>query len=370
MKRASFVAMVALGMALAGPAAADEIVIGVAGPFSGSYARLGEQIWIGASAAADQINAAGGVKGDQIRLVKGDDACEPKQAVTVANRLLETEGVAAVIGHACSSSSLPASEVYADADVLMITPASTADALTEKGYVTTMRMVGRDSQQGVIAAEYLLETVGAKHIAVIHDKDSYGMGVAMAVQAYLKDKGVEPILFEGLTRGEKDFNALVSRVKGLGADAVFFGGLAVEAGILVRQMREAGLDVPFVAGDGIASDDFIFTAGGGQFIDGVLMVFGRDARENPDSAEAVANLRARGFEPMGYTLYAYAAMQVIAIAVDNAGATEGEALGTWLRNNEVATVAGPKRWDERGDLAVPDFTMYRWNKDGNYAALK
>lgn len=347
-----------------------DIKIGVAGPFTGSYARLGAQVWNGANAAAEMINAAGGVNGRRVVLVKGDDACEPKQAVAVANRLADTDRVDAVIGHVCSSSTFPASAVYADADVLMMTPASTADKITEQGLDSVMRMVGRDAQQGVVAADYLRNVLKAGRIAIVHDKDSYGMGVALAVQGKLEQDGAKPVLFEGLTRGEKDFNALATKIKGERVDAVFYGGLAVEAGALLRQIREAGMGIAFVAGDGIASDDFMFAAGGGQFIDGALMVFGKDARENPGSQRAVAAMRKEGFEPLGYTLYAYAAVQAITQAIQATDSRDGMRLGQWLRQNAVDTVAGTKRWDARGDLAAPDFVMYRWDAKGGYAALR
>lgn len=372
MKAITSVVIVAFGLTLSTLASAqgEDVRIGIAGPFTGSYARLGAQVWNGAQAAADQINAQGGINGGQIVLVKGDDACEPKQAVAVANRLVDTERVEAVIGHVCSSSTFPASEVYADASVLMITPASTADKITEQGLDNVLRMVGRDDQQGTVAADYLRTQLQAKRIAIVHDKDSYGMGVALAVQNTLTQNGQKPVLFEGLTRGEKDFNALVTKIKGVQADAVFYGGLAVEAGTLVRQIREAGMSIPFVAGDGIASDDFTFAAGGGQFIDGVLMVFGKDARDNPDSQQAVATLRKEGFEPLGYTLYAYASVQAIAQAMLASHSSNGDDLGKWLRSHEVRTVAGAKRWDARGDLATPDFVMYRWDSNGGYAAVR
>lgn len=348
----------------------QEIRIGIAGPFTGSYSRLGAQVWNGTNAAAKQINAAGGINGKSIVLVKGDDACEPKQVVAVANRMIDTDHVQAVIGHVCSSSTLPASEIYSDANILMMTPASTANTITERGLDTVTRMVGRDSQQGEVAANYLHEQLQAKRIAIVHDKDFYGMGVALAVQQRLGEMGIKPVLLEGLTRGEKDFNALATKIKGLQADAVFYGGVAVEAGTLIRQIRESGVDASFVAGDGIASDDFPVAAGGGHFIDGVLMVFGQDARQNSESQMAVAALREEGFEPLGYTLYAYAALEAIAQTMQATQSHDGAVLGQWLRDNSVKTVAGNKRWDAKGDLATPDFVMYRWDDQGGYSVLR
>ncbi|MCB1778403.1 MAG: ABC transporter substrate-binding protein, partial [Candidatus Competibacteraceae bacterium] len=174
------------GLSLSGLAgAAETIKIGVAGPMTGGNAAFGEQFWNGATQAAEAINAAGGINGKQIELVKGDDACEPKQAVAVANRLLDQDKATAVIGHFCSSSTIPASEVYADASVLVITPGSTNPKVTERGLPTVFRMCGRDDQQGPMAADFIVNKLKAKKIAVVHDKDTYGQGIADAMRARL-----------------------------------------------------------------------------------------------------------------------------------------------------------------------------------------
>ena len=219
-----------------------DITIGVAGPFTGPNATYGAQYWKGATQAAADINAAGGIKGEKIVLVQGDDACEPKQAVAVANRLVDEEKVSAVVGHFCSSSTMPSSEVYDEAGVLTITPGSTNPQITERGMQNMFRMCGRDDQQGVVAANYILDVLKAKKVAVIHDKDTYGQGLADAMRAALEKRGVKEVLYEGLSRGEKDFNALVTKVGALKPDVVYFGGCHPEAGPLIRQMREQGVD--------------------------------------------------------------------------------------------------------------------------------
>ena len=348
-----------------------DLKIGVAGPMTGANAAFGEQYMKGAQAAADAINKAGGINGEKIKLVAGDDACEPKQAVAVANRLVDQDKVIGVVGHFCSSNTIPASEVYADAGVIMITPGSTNPQVTERKLDAVFRMCGRDDQQGIVAGDYIVDVLKGKKVAVINDKDTYGKGLADATSAQLTKRGVKPILEEGLTRGEKDFSALVTKIRGAGADVVYFGGLHPEAGPLVRQLREAGLkDVKFMSDDGIVTDELVATAGRPQYVDGVDMTFGADPRLLPDSKAEVDEFRKNGTEPEGYTLYAYASIQALADAFNGAKSNKGEDAAKWLKANPVKTVMGEKNWDGKGDLKVSDYVVYQWDKDGKYHQLE
>ncbi|KAB0484469.1 amino acid/amide ABC transporter substrate-binding protein, HAAT family [Pseudomonas reinekei] len=347
-----------------------DIKIGVAGPMTGANAAFGEQYMKGAQAAADAVNAAGGVNGEKIVLVKGDDACEPKQAVTVAKDLTNQK-VAGVVGHFCSSSTIPASEIYDEAGIIAITPGSTNPQVTERGLSAMFRMCGRDDQQGIVAGDYIVDVLKGKKVVVLHDKDTYGQGLADATKAQLVKRGVTPVLYEGLTRGEKDFSTIVTKIRGAGADVVYFGGLHPEAGPLVRQLREQGLkDVKFMSDDGIVTDELVTTAGGPQFVDGVLMTFGADPRLLPDSKAVVDAFRKAGTEPEGYTLYAYASVQTLAAAFNGAKSNKGEEAAAWLKKNPVKTVMGEKAWDSKGDLKVSDYVVYQWDKDGKYHQLE
>ena len=348
-----------------------DLKIGVAGPMTGANAAFGEQYMKGAQAAADAINKAGGINGEQIKLVAGDDACEPKQAVAVANRLVDQDKVIGVVGHFCSSNTIPASDVYADAGVIMITPGSTNPQVTERKLDAVFRMCGRDDQQGIVAGDYIVDVLKGKKVVVINDKDTYGKGLADATSAQLTKRGVKPILEEGLTRGEKDFSALVTKIRSLGADVVYFGGLHPEAGPLVRQLREAGLkDVKFMSDDGVVTDELVATAGGPQYVDGVYMTFGADPRLLPDSKAVVEQFRKAGTEPEGYTLYAYASVQALADAFNGAKSNKGEDAAKWLKAHPVETVMGKKEWDAKGDLKVSDYVVYQWGKDGKYHQLE
>lgn len=347
-----------------------DVVIGVAGPHTGANASFGEQYWRGATQAAEDINAAGGVNGEKIKLVKADDACEPKQAVSVANRLVDSDKAAGVIGHFCSSSTIPASEVYDEAGIIAITPASTNPQVTERGLGAMFRMCGRDDQQGVVAGDYIVDTLKAKKVAVIHDKDTYGQGLADATKAQLEKRGVTPVLYEGLTRGEKDFNALVTKIRAAGTEVVYFGGCHPEAGPLVRQMREQGLDAKFLSGDCVVTDEMVTTAGGPQYTKGVLMTFGADPRLIPDGKAVIDKFRASGYEPEGYTLYAYASVQALAAAFNATGGTDGAKASEWLKANPVDTVMGKKAFDAKGDLKVSDYVMYEWDDAGKYHQMQ
>lgn len=346
-----------------------EIVIGVAGPMTGAYASYGEQFWLGASQAAQDINASGGVNGEQIRLVKADDACEPKQAVAVANRLVDQVNVVAVVGHHCSSSTIPASEIYDEAGIISITPGSTNPQVTERGLHGMFRVCGRDDQQGIVAGNYIVDVLKAKKVAIVHDKDTYGQGLADATRAQLTKRGITEVSYEGVTRGEKDFNALVTKIRQSGSEVVYFGGLHPEAGPLVRQLREQGLTIPFISGDGIVTDQLVATAGGAQYTKGVLMTFGAEPRELSDAKTVVERFRSKGQEPEGFTLYAYTAIQVLAAGFTGAGSTKAEPASQWLKSHPVNTVTGIKEFDAKGDLKTLDYVMYEWDGQGKYHQL-
>ncbi|WP_426143011.1 ABC transporter substrate-binding protein [Pseudomonas sp. DWP3-1-2] len=368
--RKGFLAIaVATALGVSSFAQAD-IKIGVAGPMTGANASFGEQYMKGAQAAADAINAAGGVNGEKIALTAYDDACEPKQAVAVANKAA-SDKVAGVVGHFCSSSTIPASEVYDEAGIIAITPGSTNPTVTERGLSAMFRMCGRDDQQGIVAGNYIVDVLKSKKVAVINDKDTYGKGLADATAKQLTSRGVKPVLEEGLTRGEKDFSALVTKIRSVGADVVYFGGLHPEAGPLVRQMREQGLkDVQFMSDDGIVTDELVTTAGGAQYVDGVYMTFGADPRMLPDSKAVVDQFRKSGYEPEGYTLYAYASVQALAAGFNGAKSNKGEDAAKFLKAHAVKTVMGEKTWDAKGDLKVSDYVVYQWDKDGKYHQLE
>lgn len=355
----------ASALLLSNAQAADTIKIGVAGPMTGANATFGEQVWTGVSAYIKNVNDAGGIDGKTVELVKGDDACEPKQAVAVANRFVDQDKVQAVVGHFCSSSTIPTSEIYNDAGILTVTPSSTNPIVTDRGFETMFRTCGRDDQQAVVAGAFILDTLKIDKIALIHDKDTYGQGLVDALKKTLAERGVEPTLYEGLTRGERDFNALVTKIKSSGAKAVYFGGLIPEAGPLIRQIHEQGLDVAFVSGDALAQAEIVTAAGGPQNLKGVYYSSAADPKEDPASADALADLKKQNIAPDNYTLFGYASAQTIVAAIQGTENGSVEDQVEWLRANTVKSAVGSLAWNDKGDVKDFKFVFYSFDDKGN-----
>ena len=352
--------------ALSASAFAQDITIAVAGPMTGSESAFGRQMKNGADQAVADINAAGGVNGKKLELVVGDDACDPKQAVSVANDLA-SKGVVFVAGHYCSSSSIPASDVYAESGIVQISPGSTNVKLTDRGLANVFRVCGRDDAQGPIAAEYVAKNFAGKVIAVVDDKSQYGQGLADEFKKTLAARGVTPAVSESITAGEKDYTALVSRLKQAKADILYFGGYKTEAGLITRQMHEQGLKTIMVGGDALVTEEFwAITGAAGE---GTLMTFGPDPRLDPANAKLVADFRAQKYEPEAYTLYTYAAIQAWAAAAQKAGATEAAKVEAALHGGKFKTVLGEIGFDAKGDVTVAGYVFYAWH-DGKYAYVK
>lgn len=341
------------------------IRIAAVGPMTGQYATFGEQLRQGALLAVEDINAAGGVLGRQLDMEIGDDACDPKQGVAVANDLA-SKGMVFVAGHFCSGSSIPASNVYAEEGIIQISPASTQPKLTERGLFNVFRTCGRDDQQGDVAGRYLVDTFPGKRIAIIHDKTAYGKGLADATRGVVHGLGVEEVLYEAYTAGEKDYSALVSKLKAEEVDVLYVGGYHTEAGLIVRQMREQGLDTVLMSGDALVGAEYWAITG--EAGEGTLMTFSPDPRGNPAASEVVGRFRGLGYDPEGFTLYTYAAIQAWAQAVENAGSTDAPAVARALRSGSFDTVIGGINFDSKGDVNAPGFVVYEWS-NGDYAVI-
>ena len=351
-------------LALTKPAHAD-ILIGAAGPVTGPLASLGEHMLAGAKQAVEDLNAKGGVLGEKLVLSIGDDQCDPKQAVAVANKLV-TQGVAMVAGHVCSDATIAASKVYQEEDVIMITPTATSPKLTDEGGASIFRVAGRDDQQGAVLGEYLAQKFAGKRVAFIHDKTAYGKGLAEATRDSARRGGLEPVLFEAYSAGEKDYTALVSRLKEAGIQVLFIGGYHGEAGLILRQMRDQGLEAQIIGGDTLVLDEYWAITG--QAGEGTLFSFAPDVRKNPKAVSLVEQFRASGVEPSGYHLYTYAAIEAWAQAAEQAGSTSSKAVIDALRENPMETVIGTFRFNQNGDVDLPPYAIYHWS-DGRFEQL-
>ena len=358
----------AIALAVSYSASAADIKVAVVGAMSGPVAQWGDMEFNGARQAIKDINAKGGIKGDKLVAVEYDDACDPKQAVAVANKIVN-DGIQYVIGHLCSSSTQPASDIYEDEGILMISPGATNPELTARGYKTIMRTAGLDSSQGPTAAKYILEKVKPQRIAIIHDKQQYGEGLARSVQDGLKKGNANVVFFDGITAGEKDFSALISRLQKENIDFVYYGGYYPEMGQMLRQARANGLKTQFMGPEGVGNASLSNIAGSAG--EGMLVTMPKRYDQDPANGAIVAALKAEKKDPSGpYVWITYAAVQSLATALERSGSADPLALATDLKSRGADTVIGPLNWDEKGDLKGFEFGVFEWHADGSSSVAK
>jgi branched-chain amino acid transport system substrate-binding protein len=344
---------------------AQDIRIAVVGSMTGSLAEAGDEVKRGAALAAKDINAAGGVNGRKIVLSIEDDACDPKQAVSVANHVVG-EQIALVDGHSCSGGSIAASPVYADYGVFMMTPASVNSKLTDaafaKGWPTIMRFYARDDTQGKMVGAWMADRYRDKKIAFVHDKSTYGKNLADQVKANLNAAGVREILYVGINPGEKDYTAIVGKLKAIGAEVLYYGGYPTEGGLILRQAADQGAKFQMVA-----TPEFWSIAGSAG--EGTLFPSPHNPEDLETAKHVVDEFRATGYEPTGFTLFSYATVQALAEGVRRAGKVDGGVIAHALRTGDpVDTVFGPVAFDAKGDVEGMTYEMNVW-RDGRYGKL-
>ena len=347
---------------LAGTTAQADISIGTAGPLTGPRAWSGEQFRRGAEMAVADINAAGGVLGEKLELIVGDDAQDPDQAVAVAKKLI-ADGVVFVAGHRSSDASIAAAPIYAGAGVIQISPSSTNPKLTELGLDTVFRVCGRDDQQGTVAGNYLADAWGKRRIAIVHDDSTYGRGLATQTKKTLNERGVGTVIYTSYRAGQTDYSPLIEQLKEERIDVIYIGGYSTDAGLMLRQARAQNLALQLVAGDALHNSDFWAITG--EAGEGARSTFDTDPRAHPAAAGVVARFRQQGYEPEGYTLHTYAAVQVWAQAAAAAATLEPAGIIAALRAREFDTVLGKVRFDQRGDVVAHRYVWYVW-RDGQY----
>jgi len=343
-------------------AAQAEIKVGIAGDLSGSSLTAGEQQEIGAQAAIDHLNNKGGLLGEEIVTISVDDACVPRQAKAVARQLV-SEGVVFVVGHICSGCTLPASKIYEEAGIIMISPASTNPKVTDEGGSNVFRVVGRDDQQGTIAGDYLADNFSKKNIGIIHDGQAYGLGLAEFTKRQLNKHGVTEVLFDSYKKDLKDYKSIVDKLVNKKTDVLYAGGYQADIGIILRQVKKALPNLRLFSGDGLTNADFLFVAG--EAGEGTYFTFGPDMRLKPEAEDVVANIREENaFEPDGYTLYSYGAVQAWAQAVQQAGSFKSKAVINALREGSFDTVLGKIGFDRQGDVTgISPFVWYVFGKE-------
>ncbi len=340
-----------------------QVKIAMVMPTTGPLTQYGDMVKEGVTTAVEMANAAGGVGGKKIELVSIDDACEPKQGPVAANRVVNAK-IGYVIGPVCSGASIAAAPIYNNEGVVVITPSATSPALTDgKNYHFIFRTIGRDDQQGPAAAKFIAEKAKPKKVAVLHDKQSYGQGIASSVRDDLKKAGITVALFEGINAGDSDYSAVITKLKSAGVDFVYYGGYHPEMGLLLRQAGEQGLKVRMMGPEGVGNPEVNAIAG--NAVEGMLVTLPADFAANPKNAAVVAAFKDKKRNASGaFQLTSFAATQALLDSIKAVGDNTAK-VADHLHKSTIETVLGPVSWNKQGDLNSFDFQVFQWHKDGS-----
>ncbi len=344
---------------------ADTIRIGICGPMTGDQSKMGTDFRNGASLAIEEWNAKGGILGKKIETLIGDDQHDPKQAVSVANKMVN-EGAVGVIGHFNSSCSIPASDIYNRAGIPMISPGSTNPQLTEKGYNNVFRVCGRDDQQGKIGADYVTGQLKLKKVAVLHDKTTYGQGLADEFKKALGNK-TEVVYYGGIVQGDKDFKSVLTVIREKDPELIFFGGIYTEMGLLVRQAKELGIKAPFMSGDGSIDPKFIEIAGA-DAAEGTYLTFSPDPNNIPTAKDFISKYQAKFGELGPYSMYAYDAANILLAAIKEANTTSGREISDRLHSMDFNGAVGKIKFDQKGDVTMASYVVWI-TKNGKFVEI-
>ncbi|MBI3898850.1 MAG: branched-chain amino acid ABC transporter substrate-binding protein [Gammaproteobacteria bacterium] len=343
-----------------------ELRIAAVGPMSGNDASFGERIRRGTEAAVADINASGGLLGQKLVVEVGDDFCDAQKAVTVARQMADKK-VILVVGHDCSDASIAASDVYHSHGIVQISPSSTNPTFTERGLDNVFRACGRDDEQGTISGRYIARYYRDVNVAILHDNATYGKGLAEATRKAMNKLGKPESLYEAIIPGEKDYSAIVEKMKQKNIGLIYYGGYHPEAGLIVRQARALGLKATLMGADALITRDYWTIVGDAG--EGTLMTYSLEPWRNPQNKSIVDKFLKQGFKPDGYALHAYAAVQAWAQAVKRSGTMQTSEVAKALKSgNRFNTVLGRIAFDSKGDVTEPGFVVYRWSRgDYDYA---
>ena len=352
-----------LGAAVTSQAYAQNIKFAMVIPTTGPLTQYGDMVKEGVSTAVEQINAAGGINGKKIEVTTVDDACEPKQGPVAANRVVNSK-IGYMIGPVCSGAAIAAAPIYDNEGVVVVTPSATSPALTAgKNFHYIFRTIGRDDQQGPSAAKFIIEKAKPTKVAVLHDKQSYGQGIASSVRDELQKAKVNVALFEGINAGDSDYSAIITKLKSAGVDFVYYGGYHPEMGLLLRQSAEQGLKVRIMGPEGVGNPEINAIAG--PAVEGMLVTLPADFAGNPKNAAIVKAFKDKKRDPSGsFQMGSYTAVQVIADSIKAVG-NDGTKVAKHLHTATFDTPLGKLAWDAKGDLKSYDFQVFNWHKDGS-----
>lgn len=348
----------------------DAIKIGSVAPLTGPQAHLGKDNENGARLAIDEINAKGlviGGKPVKLELVGEDDGADPKTGTVVAQKLVDT-GVAGVVGHLNSGTSIPASKIYADAGIPQVSPSATAIAYTAQGYKTAFRVMTNDEQQGKALGQFAVKSMGAKRIAVIDDRTAYGQGLADEFEKAVKAAGATVVAREFTNDRATDFTAILTSIKGKSPDVLFFGGMDPQGGPMAQQMKRLGLTAKLLGGDGIQNVNFLKLAGA-DAEGAVASLPGLPLDAMPGGAEFKQKFEAKYGPIQVYAPYAYDAAYVLVAAMQRADSADPAKVIAALPKTDMQGVTGRLRFDKKGDVTGGSVTLYQV-KNGAWTVLE
>jgi branched-chain amino acid transport system substrate-binding protein len=347
----------------------EPIKIGLQGPMTGDYAYEGQGFEKAVRLLVDQVNANGGLLGRQVELIVEDDAGDPTQAALVADRMVDA-GVIAVIGAYNSTATEPASEIYDEAGILHITPSSTATRLTEKGFQRFFRVCFLDDRQALFAVNAMQQVLGAKTIGILHDNTTYAKGLADWTKKYAEDAGLTVGFFDAINPDDQDFTPILTNIGKAGLDAVYFTGYHAQAGLLLRQAKDLGLDIQWMLGNASNNPELVQIAGvdaaAGAYI--TTEPLPQDL-SYPEAVEFVkAFTEAYGEPPASvWWLLAAEAFNVISYAIEQTESVDPEVLAEYLHTDfkDFPGLSGPiLGFDEKGDRLGTIHVLYQINEEG------
>ena len=354
---------------ISAPAFAEETIkFAYVGPVTGPVTQYGDMVKEGVLTAVEEINEKGGINGKKIEIVTEDDACEPKQAVAVANRNV-SNGIKFVVGHVCSGATIAAANIYDNEGVVMVTASASAPDLTDSNnYTSVFRVCGRDDQQSPAAVDYITKQK-SKRVAVLHDKQAYGQGVAAAVKNGLEKNNIPVVLFEGINAGESDYSAIITKMKSENVDFIYYGGYHPELGLIARQSRERGITAPIMSVEGAANSELAVIAG--PAAEGLLMTVPQDFSKDPSNASIVKRFVDKGRDPAGaFQMSAYSATMAIKEGIEAAKSEDPDAVAEAMHKMTMKSPIGEISFTEKGDLNSFKFIIVRQNKDGTRTAVE
>ncbi len=361
-------------LSVAGTATAQEVVkIGHSAAVTGSVSYFGKDTENGARMAIEALNARGvtiGGKKVRFELVAEDDGGDPKQATNVAQKLVDGR-VNGVVGHETSGTTIPASKIYNQAGIPQISPSSTSPVYTKQGFNTAFRVVANDVQLGQALGHYAVQKMNARRVAVIDDRTAYGQGLVTEFSKGLRDQGATVVAREFTHDKASDFNAILTKIRAAKPDLVFFGGMSAVAGPMLRQMKQLGMNVKMMGGDGICSDE-IHKLSGGVMADGQVFCAeagGVDAAGKAGMDKFRTDYKKRfGIDVQINAPYAYDAVMTMAEAMVKAGSSAPAKYLPVLAKIETKGVTGPIAFDARGDIRDGTITLYTF-KGGRRTVL-